>query len=392
MIYVDLYCVDTNLRSVFIVNIYKRLCNKVDKMNDIETDCAPVNTRPISQRMDQLNKLHQKSMDSADCLSDPGYGSGSLSFSSGDVASLREEITRLNDKSLESVKEQSENITDIDELLSKTREISIGDEGYVEESVQETKTSEIVLQDRITPEALMVYGTDSEGDNLLFLAIINGQIQLASVIIQMAPAADWLDIYNDELRQTALHLAVLTKQVSIVRRLIVGGACLEMCDHNGDTPLHIACRQGDHETVRALLEPVRYEELQQNEYSIRYQTIPQNLEIRNSSGCTCLHVAAENGHLNVMKVLLSKGAHINNGDAKRGATVLHRAAERGDLSLTTFLLGLSDIDVDSKMYDGTTPAAIAYCRQHNEIVTILKKFGARTEYLSDMFDDSDSDA
>ncbi|XP_033754938.1 NF-kappa-B inhibitor cactus-like [Pecten maximus] len=367
----------------------------MDIMNDIETDCVSA-VRPSPMRMDHLNKLHKNDMDNSSSF-DPGYGSGS--FTSGDVNSLRDDISRLNsnNKSLGALPEQFEGNTDkieIDDLSAKTRDMTVTDEGFTDyTSVQESEAqdTEGVPKDRVTPEALMVYGTDSEGDNLLFLAIINEQIPLATVIIQMAPAADWLDIYNDELRQTALHLAVLTRQVSVARRLVVGGACLEMCDHNGDTPLHIACRQGDADTVRALLEPVRYEELQQNEYSIRYQKIPQNLEIRNSAGCTCLHVAAENGHMNVMKILLSKGAQINNGDAKKGATVLHRAAERGDLSLTTFLLGLSDINVDSKMYGGATPAVIAYGRRHCEIVDILKKFGARTDYLSEMFDDSDSD-
>ncbi|XP_060073340.1 NF-kappa-B inhibitor cactus-like [Ylistrum balloti] len=355
-------------------------------MNDIETDGEKV-TRPSPLRMDHLSKLHQKDMDNSESL-DFGYGSSSLSFSSADVKSLRDDIVNIDSKSMGALKEEICEIhADIDEISRKTGEMKV-DEGFMEEKVSVVDTEPI---DRVTPEALMVYGTDSEGDNLLFLAIINGQISLATVIIQMAPAEDWLDIFNDELRQTALHLAVLTRQVSVVRRLVVGGACVEMCDRNGDTPLHIACRQGDIDLVRALLEPVRYEELMQNEYSIRFQKIPQNLEIRNSSGCTCLHVAAENGHMNIMKLLLSKGARINNGDAKRGATVLHRAAERGDLILTTFLLGLSEINVDSKMYDGATPAAIAHGRRHGEIVDVLKKFGARTDFLNDTFDESDSD-
>ncbi|OWF39192.1 NF-kappa-B inhibitor cactus-like [Mizuhopecten yessoensis] len=360
-------------------------------MNDLETDGERV-VRPSLKRMDHLNKLHEKDMENSGSL-ESGYGSaGSMSFTSGDVKSLREEVSRLHSNSMGGLPEQCESITDNTDvgcLSDKINAMTVtDDEGFTDESPA------VECEDRVTPEALMVYGTDSEGDNLLFLAIINGQISLANVIIQMAPAAVWLDIYNDKLRQTALHLAVLMKQASVVRRLVVGGACLEMCDRNGDTPLHIACRQGDMETVNALLEPVRYEEIQMNEYSIRYQRIPQNLEVRNSAGCTCIHDAAENGHMNIMKMLLSKGAQINNGDAKRGATVLHRAAERGDLSLTAFLLGLTDINVDSKMYDGATPAVIAYGRRHGQIVDILKRFGAKTDNLSDRFeidDDSDSD-
>ena len=52
-----------------------------------------------------------------------------------------------------------------------------------------------------------------------------------------------LDIKN-KVSQTPLHLATLTNQVRVARRLVVGGADVESRDRFGNTPLHIACREG----------------------------------------------------------------------------------------------------------------------------------------------------
>lgn len=48
----------------------------------------------------------------------------------------------------------------------------------------------------------------------------------------------------DLLTQTPLHLAVYLNQVSVVKALVANGACLELQDQDGNTPLHVACEQG----------------------------------------------------------------------------------------------------------------------------------------------------
>lgn len=40
----------------------------------------------------------------------------------------------------------------------------------------------------------------------------------------------------------------------------MAGATLDVQDHNGNTPLHLACRQGDLDCVQAMLAPItKYE-------------------------------------------------------------------------------------------------------------------------------------
>ena len=71
-----------------------------------------------------------------------------------------------------------------------------------------------------------VYEKDKDGDTLLHIAIIILAEELASYFINRTPWLTWLNIQN-KLFQTALHLAFLTNQVSLVRRLVVAGADTE---------------------------------------------------------------------------------------------------------------------------------------------------------------------
>lgn len=57
----------------------------------------------------------------------------------------------------------------------------------------------------------------------LHLAILGNYEEAAWAIIRLAPHASFLDFRNDDA-QAPLHLAVLTGQSNIVRRLLVAGA------------------------------------------------------------------------------------------------------------------------------------------------------------------------
>jgi len=58
------------------------------------------------------------------------------------------------------------------------------------------------------------------------------------------------------LLQTPLHLAAITGQAKILRRLLVSGATIDLRNFSGETALHIACRMGDLESCKAVLKPI----------------------------------------------------------------------------------------------------------------------------------------
>ena len=115
------------------------------------------------------------------------------------------------------------------------------------------------------------------------MAIIQLSEPAALLCIKRAPVNEWLNFQNT-MCQSPLHLAVITRQLTVVRRLMAAGASVKTRDLHGNTPLHIACREGHKEIVSYLLKPIYYEETLENMYDIPYQRIPQDLEYKNYDG------------------------------------------------------------------------------------------------------------
>ena len=117
----------------------------------------------------------------------------------------------------------------------------------------------------------------------LHAAIIQGFLEASFSLIRMAPHPCLLNIMNDDY-QSPLHLAVMTKQPRIVRRLLLAGANPTVRDFRGNTPLHLACIAGDFACATALTEPLTPIERMYLQDSKRVPALPQNLEQRNYSG------------------------------------------------------------------------------------------------------------
>lgn len=84
---------------------------------------------------------------------------------------------------------------------------------------------------------------------------------------------------------------MLTNQAPLVRRLVVGGASVLLRDLLGNTPLHLACRDGHFDCARALLLPVSQEERQSALLPLHVvpQPLPQDLEQKNYDGKFSFH-------------------------------------------------------------------------------------------------------
>lgn len=395
--------------------------------NDLEEDGCAVQPRGhgFHNEMAHLQRLQGKDMKQIDQdRFDSAYSSGFQSYQSSDYSSVHsvselesniscENVGKCETATTTQITSKSEIRTslpdsDVESLVNSFNTgMDICDE--IDEGIESIKSNissftpsfdydqiqpafrNETESERLTEEALRIYGKDEDGDSLLHVAIIQSQVNLCMVFIQMAPSADWLDIYNNDLHQTPLHLAVIMGLKHVVRRLIVGGANIEMRDHNGDTPLHIASREGHYEIVRQLLTPVTSQEERINEYYTKMQHIPQNLTLRNCAGYTCIHEAVLNGKFDVLDLLLKSGADINAKDGKQGASVIHYAAMSGNEVLMAFLVKQRGVRVDSPMYCGTTPAKIAYLKKNSRVYDILVKYGAKVCLDIDMDASSSSE-
>lgn len=93
----------------------------------------------------------------------------------------------------------------------------------------------------------------------LHLSIISGFMDLTLALIRCAPFPHLLDIRNDAA-ESPLHLAVATGQWQVARWLIIAGASPCPRDANGDSPLHLAAKTNDYNSVKAIAAPVKQQE------------------------------------------------------------------------------------------------------------------------------------
>ncbi|XP_040207733.1 NF-kappa-B inhibitor epsilon [Rana temporaria] len=197
-----------------------------------------------------------------------------------------------------------------------------------------------------------------EGDTLLHLAVIHNIPQLSHYFISLAPK-ELLDIQND-LYQSALHLAVYLDQPEVVVALLGKDVNLELQDRKGDTALHVACENQHLDCARILLRGPRG---------------PQNLQLQNWKGLTCLHIATMRRNLPLISLLLDSGANINSQEGTSGKTALHLAVEMLDGQLAAHLLQYRP-HVDALMYNGCTPLHLAVGRKDIELARLLCQAGA----------------
>lgn len=99
----------------------------------------------------------------------------------------------------------------------------------------------------------------------------------------MAPHPCLFNILNDD-GQSPLHLAVLTRQPRIVRRLILAGASPALRNFRGNTALHLTCATGDLASAKALTDPLSPVERNYLLPGKKIPALPQNLEQRNYDG------------------------------------------------------------------------------------------------------------
>ena len=233
-------------------------------------------------------------------------------------------------------------------------------------------------KDNITPHhpEHNIFQEDEDGDTILHIAVMRKDVKMCEWLAGLACGSCLLNLTN-YVAQTPLHLAVIVRDVHIVRLLLAAGASSDVRDSNGNTPLHAACRDGHHEIVETLLSSDTFS---------RKVNAPE-LETRNYDGQTCLHLAARSSYIYIIHHLLHNGADINSRDRKSGRSILHYAAETGNRTLVEYLLQQQRLDVNCVTYGGSSALFLAHGRGFVEIVDMLKNHGAFWEDVEDM--DSD---
>jgi ankyrin repeat protein len=141
---------------------------------------------------------------------------------------------------------------------------------------------------------------------------------------------------------TPLHWACLKGHLAVVIELRGHGADIEAKEFNSCTPLHCACLMGRVSIVNELRSPGA--EIHANDGNALTTSIlgkrksrGADIDAKNNIGETPLHWASEEGHLPVVKALLSGGANLlaANND---GELPIHQAMREGHSAVSKYLL------------------------------------------------------
>ena len=97
------------------------------------------------------------------------------------------------------------------------------------------------------------------------------------------------------MSEHSLINAIEVGDLEEVKLLISRGVNVNEKDNSGWTPLHFASRNGHLEVMKLLISEAK---------SVGIDIVNE----KNNSGCTPLQSASANGHLGVMKLLISEGA------------------------------------------------------------------------------------
>ncbi|XP_048520177.1 uncharacterized protein LOC109544510 isoform X2 [Dendroctonus ponderosae] len=180
-----------------------------------------------------------------------------------------------------------------------------------------------------------------------------GHVNVVSVLLRNGAKVD----NKDKKKRTALELAVARNHFEVVR-LLMGHKPVDMNSKGNDdfTLLHIASQEGNLEVASYLVDK------------------GCSIDARNNAGSKPIHIAAREGHEATVKYFLSKGLSVNELGAAN-QTVIHYAAMTGQLNVVKFLI-MQGANINAKDLNCCTPLHLAAENGYKDVIQVLLQNGA----------------
>ncbi|CAB0030574.1 unnamed protein product [Trichogramma brassicae] len=188
----------------------------------------------------------------------------------------------------------------------------------------------------------------------------------------LADTDQWVEIDAvDNLGNAPLHLALTRERENAVEFLLRHTANPNLANAEGLTPLHIVC-QGSLDEDRFLDQFFKIAE-EENETVI--------VDPRDKTGNTPLHLALRDGKKKKAETLLRRGADPNAANSEGSTCLHHIAARKIDDDLTEWFLVICDdiqrtVPVDVKNKSGDTPLHLALRADNKKTAKYLLERGA----------------
>ncbi|XP_034552211.1 dynein heavy chain 12, axonemal [Notolabrus celidotus] len=247
------------------------------------------------------------------------------------------------DEIFKAIKEGDEHTLDKLALQPETHS-RVDDRGWIplhEAAVQENKRILEIIFSASPPGAAQC--RTLKGETPLFLAVVHGLRESATFLLQNGSSPD---LQNDE-QDSPLVAAILNDQYDLATLLLRYNASVDQTGPLNRTALHESSFLGLENFVYLLLDS---------------GANPNACDIQKK---TPLALAAQNGHLNVVEVLLQKGAHV--WCESESGTILFEAAASGNPDIISLLLDYG-ADPNLPLYSGHLPIhRVAY---HGHILAL----------------------
>ncbi|CAO3685599.1 unnamed protein product [Umbelopsis ramanniana] len=222
----------------------------------------------------------------------------------------------------------------------------------------------------------------------LHFAASEGHTEVVQALLQHGAA---IDSQNKD-GQTPLHLASMNGHKNVVKLLIDTGVTVDAKNKNSRTTLHQAAMSGHIDVASRLLDSrshtdqqaantmyIETELLEDDGVQMLHLELGQvaDMEALNIMNESPLIVATKASQLNVISLLISKGAKLEATD-KDSLTALHWAAVNGECAILDLLLKQGAC-IDAKTKHGNTALHLAAEFSHPEIMTMLINYGANKD-------------
>jgi ankyrin repeat protein len=275
------------------------------------------------------------------------------------------------------------------------------------------KVNQLIKKDKAS-----VNKSDENGFTALMIAATRGNLDCIKALINAGSKVDQADTDG----RTALMFVVQIGHANCLQALIAANAQVNQTDHNGLTALTVAAQNGHSDIMKLLLENganathalrhgIKYDRcdsiknLLDNGVDVNMPITSRNetafyraaqkgktnmvlellLKQANANqaridGITPLMIAAQNGHINIVDMLINlRGIHAVDVNARaegyHNVSALYLAAQNGKADVVALLLR-KGADFNITADNGTTPLMTAAAKGHKKIVTLLLHYGA----------------
>ncbi|KAJ8710338.1 hypothetical protein PYW07_009704 [Mythimna separata] len=208
----------------------------------------------------------------------------------------------------------------------------------------------------------------NDGETPIHSAAALGNLDVLNEILSIAKQRDALDYQNEE-GETALFKAIIHGHVNCVRQILNEGANLKITLPGEVNIFHVAADYGHLEVLRLLLEF--------NEAVT--EALINSLTAADRRGFGPIHFAVFNNHPDCVELLLSKRADIRlrtTCSPHKSSTPLHLAAVKNTVDIAKIILKFDKTTVHEVNSMGWFPLHAASHHGSRDVITLLLREGA----------------